>query len=373
MKKICIVTAARSEYGLLRWIIDALHHSSSIELQLVVTGGHLSHEQGYTVQHIENDGYPIAAKIDMRINSSTSVDIATSMSLCGEGIARAFDILKPDLLVILGDRYELLPISSSALVMGIPIAHISGGDVTEGAIDDAVRNAVTMMATYHFPGVKDSARNIERMLGSNRNIYVVGEPGLDNFNRLEFLSDKQLAEDLQLDKSKRWILMTYHSQTKISIEQNIYIVKNIISALDQTEDIQVVITAANSDFGGAQINTYLRNVAFENPDKYKFHTSLGQLRYISFLSYVSMVIGNSSSGIVEAPYFRVPVVNVGDRQNGRYLCSNVVQSQVDRASVLSSINKAWQIDRNHIADYDYYGDGHTAKKIIKYIKNIIDE
>lgn len=373
MKKICVVTAARSEYGVLRWIIDAIFHSETMELQLVVTGGHLSHEQGYTVQAIQNDGYPIVAKVDMQLDNETAVDIVASMGRCGEGVAKVFDALKPDLLVVLGDRYELLPICSAALVMGISIAHISGGDVTEGAIDDAVRNAVTMIATYHFPGVADSARNIERMRGSKEHIYPVGEPGLDNFNRLELWGREQLAENLQLDASKRWVLMTYHSQTKISLEQNIDAVKNIIASLNQIDNIQVVVTAANADLGGAQINTYLRNVAIQNPGKYKFHTSLGQLRYMSFMTQATLVIGNSSSGVIEGPYCRVPTVNIGDRQTGRYLCENVVQSQTDLKSITIASQCALAIDIQQIRDYNYYGEGRTAQKIVEHIEQFINE
>lgn len=369
MKKICVVTAARSEYGLLRWIIDAIFHSETMELQLVVTGGHLSHEQGYTVKTIEDDGYPIAAKVDMRLDNATTVDIVASMGRCGEGFAKVFDTLQPDLLVVLGDRYELLPICSAALVIGIPIAHISGGDVTEGASDDAVRNAVTMMATYHFPGVADSARNIERMRGSKEHIYTVGEPGLDNFNRLELWGREQLAENLQLDASKRWVLMTYHSQTRISLEQNMDAVKNIIASLNQIDNIQVVITAANADLGGVQINTYLRNVAIENPGKYKFHTSLGQLRYMSFMKHAALVIGNSSSGIVEAPFLRVAVVNIGERQKGRYLCENIEQVEANQESILQAIHNinSKELDSS---DYNYWGEGYTGQHIIDIIQSL---
>lgn len=185
MKKVCVVTASRSEYGLLRWVINGIHHHPDLELQLVVTGTHLVEEQGLTYKLIEADGYPISAKVDMHLNSQSQDSIAKSMGWCVLGMADVLTNLQPDILVVLGDRYELMSICSTALVLNIPIAHISGGDVTIGAIDNEVRNAVTMMATLHFPGVIESAQNIVRMRGSEKHVWTVGEPGLDNFKRME--------------------------------------------------------------------------------------------------------------------------------------------------------------------------------------------
>ena len=194
MKKICIVTSARSEYGLLKWVIDGVHHDPELELQLVVTGAHLLEEQGYTCRFIEEDGYPITAKVDMHLKSGNLKDIVHSMGHCSMGMGDVLDDLKPDMVVVLGDRYELLSIVSAALVMGIPVAHISGGDVTEGAIDNEVRNAITMMSSLHFPGVQSSAENIARMRGGEENIFNVGEPGLESFMRMELMSREELAE-----------------------------------------------------------------------------------------------------------------------------------------------------------------------------------
>ena len=187
MKKICIVTAARSEYGLLRWLIEDLSKSDAFELQLVVTGGHLLKSQGYTIDQILNDGYQVADIVNAGLDTSSEENIAGYMGRLGEGFAKTFAKLKPDYLMILGDRYELLPICSTALVMNIPIIHIGGGDITEGAIDDEVRNAVTMMAAYHFPGTEEAYNNIIRMRGSYKNVWVTGEVGLDVFNRISFV------------------------------------------------------------------------------------------------------------------------------------------------------------------------------------------
>ena len=187
-KNVCVITAARSEYGVLRWIIDEIQHDDKLKLQLVVTGSHLSSDFGYTYKEIELDGYDIDWKVEMLLSSSTRSGISKSMGLCSIGISDAFDMLKPDIIVVLGDRYELLPICSVALLMEIPLAHISGGDITEGAIDDQVRNAITMMSTLHFPGVISSADRIIQMLDSKKNVFVIGEPGLENFKRLSLFS-----------------------------------------------------------------------------------------------------------------------------------------------------------------------------------------
>lgn len=371
-KKVCVITAARSEYGLLRWLIDEIQKDVCLKLQLVVTGSHLSPEYGNTYKEIENDGYTIDWKVEMLLSSSSKVGISKSMGLCSIGISDAFDTLKPDLIVVLGDRYELLPICSVALVMGIPVAHISGGDITEGAIDDQVRNAITMMSTLHFPGVISSAKRITQMLNSTKNVFVVGEPGLENFKRLTLLNRKSLAESLSLDVNKKWILVTQHPETKISLDNNLILASNIVSTLDLFDDIQVVITKANADFGGIEINDYFESVALLNSDKYKFHSSLGQLRYLSFMNEAFCIIGNSSSGIFEAPYLAKPVINIGNRQKGRYLCKNIVTV----SGYNDSIYKAFKtIDSNSFfselfPDF-YFGNGSTSIEIKKQLKKYL--
>lgn len=365
MKKICIVTATRSEYGILRWLIDEVKNDNQLLLQLVVTGSHLSTEFGLTYNEIENDGYSIDEKIEILLSSSSITGIVKSMGLCCIGFADVLNRLKPDIVVVLGDRYELLPICSAALVMNIPIAHISGGDVTEGAIDDQIRNAVTMMATLHFPGVAESAKQIERMRGSSKNIFNVGEPGLENFTRLKLLDRQSLADQLKLDSSCKWVLLTYHPETKLTLDENIGALRNIINALDQIKNIQVVITGANSDFGGQQINEISQRASNCNNSKYKFYNSLGQLRYLSFMKEVAFVIGNSSSGIVEAPFLAKAVVNVGERQKGRYISANVINTSNELNSISDAIEKAISLN---LGIDNYFGEGNSSTKIKDTIK-----
>ncbi len=367
MKKICFVTSARSEYGLLKWLMKDLSESTLFDVLLVVTGAHFLREQGYTIDFIRKDGFTINSEIDIKLDTSSDYAIAESMGRLAERSAKAFSRLSPDYIVVLGDRYELLPICSSAYIMGIPIIHISGGDITEGAIDNGIRNAITMIASYHFPGTKDSASNIFRMRDSTKNIWAVGELGLDLFNREDLLSFDSIAQNLILDKNKKWILMTYHPETKQSLDYNLNVVRSCFQALRDLNDHQTVITYANADYGGAQINDYIERIAAEEPEKYIVVPSLGNLRYLSLMKYVSFIIGNSSSGIIEAPILGKHVINIGNRQKGRHLCSNIIQTDPDYPSIKKSVETAISTNVD-MSDLQYWGDGHTSKRIISIME-----
>ena len=370
MKKVCIVTAARSEYGLLRWVIDEVYHSPEFELQLIVTGGHLSEEQGYTYKSIEADGYPIAAKLDIKIDSSNQQSICKSMALCQDLLSEALCRLKPDLLIVLGDRYELLPICSTALMLNIPIAHIAGGDVTEGALDNSVRNAVTMMSTYHFPGTEESGKRVRRMIDSVRNVFVTGETNLDNFNRLKRWNKKQLADSLSINEHKKWVICTYHSETLLTIEENLERVKALCKLfIEELKEYEVVITKSNADFGGTIINQYFESVAQSQSHIHVF-SSLGQLRYISMLYNVEFMIGNSSSGIFESPVVPVPCITLGERQKGRLYTPNILQVKGDYNSILAAYQTTL---RPHFKEsltniQNPYGDGHSSERIVSILK-----
>lgn len=367
MKKVCVVTAARSEYGVLRWVIDEVHNDKDLELQLVVTGAHLSEEQGLTYKFIEQDGYPIAEKVPILLPSDDNVSIAKTMGNCSISMADTLNRLKPDLMVVLGDRYELLPIVGAALVMRIPVAHISGGDVTEGAIDDEVRNAVSMMSTLHFPGVVDSAKNLYRMLGSEKNVFAVGEPGLDSFLRMDLWDKEKVAEELHLDMQKKWCIVTLHPETKLTLEENIKMAHNLYEAMIQTQGIQFIITKANADTGGSAINDFWARVVSVNSNM-QLSPSLGQIRYLSFMKYADMVVGNSSSGIIEAPFMGTPVVNIGNRQKGRHICKNVICCGNSVEEIFESLLKAQTSER--IID-TYWGDGKSSKRIVSEIKKYL--
>ncbi len=372
-KKVCIVTAARSEYGLLRWVIDEVNKSSDLELQLVVTGGHLSEEQGYTYKAIETDGYPIAAKVDINVDSSTQVAICKTMATCQEKLADTFNLLKPDLLVVLGDRYELLPICSTALMLNIPIAHIAGGDITEGALDNSVRNAVTMMGTYHFPGTRESADRVSRMLGTSNNVFVTGETNIDNFNRITLWSRAEIARSLGINPSKKWVLCTYHSETVLSLDENIDRVNALTKLFcEDLKDYEIVITKSNADFGGTIINEYFAKVEKENSHIHQY-SSLGQARYISILYQLEFMIGNSSSGIFESPFVGVPCINLGDRQKGRVYSSNIQTIEGNYEAMKTAVGilgtERFLEGLKHIDNP--YGDGHSSERIVEILKRVL--
>lgn len=369
MKKICFVTAARSEYGLLKYLIKKIDNANNLELQVVVTGGHLLKEQGHTIDQIYQDGIDISAIVNCDLDYTTQEAISASMGRMAEALSHVLAQLSPDYLIVLGDRYELLPICSSAFVMNIPIIHISGGDITEGAIDNGIRNAVTMLAEYHFPGTKESAENIIRMRGSDKNVWVVGEPGLDVFNNEDLLDRQTLSDMFGLKIDTKWIIMTYHAETTSKIEDNLATVKNCCKALQDTEGIQVVMTYANADFGGKHINDYISTFAKENNEKFKCYPSLGSLRYISMMKEASCIIGNSSSGIVEAPSLKIPVINIGSRQSGRHLCSNIINCGKAYNEIILALNKALNSEVDD-SDLLFWGDGNTADRIFTIIRGL---
>ncbi len=366
MKKLCFVTAARSEYGLLKWLMMEVEKTEEFELQIVVTGAHLMEDQGRTIDIIKNDGFIVDETVDVQLDTSSTETIAESMGRMAQMFSHVFAKLSPDYVVVLGDRYELLPIVNTAFVMRIPIIHLSGGDVTEGAIDDGIRNAVTMLSEYHFPGTKDSANNIVRMRGSNKNVWTVGEPGLDSFYREHLMDRAELAENLGLEINKKWILFTYHAETKESLRYNLDVVKSCLSLLQSLSDVQIVATYSNADFGGKFINDYLEKMSEQNSEIIRVVSSLGSRRYLSYMKQVNFVIGNSSSGIVEAPTLGVPVINIGGRQKGRYQCKNIIQCDADIESIKLAIHRVSEIKEDS-KDY-YWGDGHTAERIIEILK-----
>lgn len=375
MKKVCVITGARSEYGLLRWVIDGIDKDEDLQLQLVVTGGHLSPEQGLTYQAIEEDGYHIDEKVEMLLSSETSVGISKSMGLCSIGMTDAFNRLKPDMIVVLGDRYELLPIVGTALVMRIPVAHISGGDITVGAIDNEVRNAVTMMSALHFPGTEESAARIRAMRQSPDNIYVTGETNLDNFRNLTLLSKKELALSLGIDENKKWILFTYHPVTKESLDDNMKSLQNILKVIDELgDDFEVLIGKANTDLYGNEINQYLGKYVSTKNCCHLF-ASLGQLRYTSILQHLYCMIGNSSSGIYETGFWKLPTINVGDRQKGRFTTSNIINVGTSYSEIKNAFN---YMDTDNYREkmkmiVNPYGDGKASERIVKYIKKFFYE
>ena len=370
MKKICVVTATRAEYGYLKWLMKDILADSELELQVVATGTHLDKTQGHTVDQIIADGIPVTAEVDAQLDNSSPKAICETMARYGNGFAETLSRLNPDVMVVLGDRYELLPICSTAFMMQIPIAHLSGGDITEGALDDGVRNAVTMLATYHFPITEDCAKNVRRMRGTDKNVFVTGSTSLDFFNRTELMTREKLSENLGLDVKKKWALCTLHSETKQTAGYNLQMAKNLFAAMKESlSNYHIVITKANADFGGKEINNYLEKAVKEYPEQFVIVPSLGQTRYFSYMKQVQLVIGNSSSGILESPYLGIPTINIGERQKGRYRCENILQSGTSEEDIKSVIGEV-QNGRYAIKS-TYWGDGNASSKIVKILKEVV--
>lgn len=370
MKKICVITTSRADYGLLRWVIDSLARDAKVKLQLVATGSHFLRSQGLTYRQIETDGYKIDCKVRIIQSIDNERQIVVYMGKCALKFADVFSMLKPDLLLVLGDRYELMPIVTSALVMRIPIAHICGGDVTEGAIDNEVRNSITMMSCLHFPDSSDSAKRIKKMVGSCSNVFEVGDTSIDNFGKLKLLDRRQLSMRLSLNYDSKWVILTYHPETKITLKENLKCVKLVVSSLLQFRNIQVIITKSNIDFGGTQINGYFEGVVEDYPQIFKLFPSLGSVNYLSLMRESSLVIGNSSSGITETPYWGIPTIDIGGRQKGRHLCANVIHATAGISGKALSllIRKAFSMEM--IPDH-YYGDGKSSERIVALIKKYL--
>ena len=336
MRRIAIITGTRAEYGLLRWLIEDLKEKPNVLVQLVVTGSHLSQEHGYTYDLILNDGHVADYLVDISVEGDSGADVARSMGRATSGFAECFEQLKPDLIVVLGDRFEILSAVQVALPMRIPVAHIHGGEVTEGAIDDSIRHAVTKLSHLHFASCEEYRLRILQLGENPERVWNTGSIALDNFERLKLLSSQVVREKYcgGVDSGKL-ALLTYHPTT-LYPESDIEILNNIIAALMENEEFQVIATEANADAGGKRINQRLHEIA-SSFNQIEVFASLGQVGYLSALAVSDLVIGNSSSGIVEAPSLGTPTINVGSRQDGRMKAASVIDVDGSLDSLRSAV------------------------------------
>lgn len=369
-RKICVVTATRAEFGLLYWIIKDLHEDSSIELQLIVTGTHLSPEFGFTCHEVNSAGFPIAKKIEILLSSDSPVGITKSMGLAMISFAEAFAELTPDLVLILGDRFEMLSVASAALVAKIPIAHIHGGETTEGAVDEAVRHSITKMAHIHFTATEDY-RNRVIQLGENPDrVFNFGTPGLDNLINLTLLDRNELEGLLNFKFGNLSALITFHPETLGELTPGEQF-GELLEALQAFEEMHLIFTKPNADTGGRSIINKIDDFVLKNSARSVAFTSMGQLKYLSALQHVDIVIGNSSSGIIEAPSLKVPTVNIGDRQKGRLMAASVLNSRASRQEIINTIKLA--LSEKHIDTVkkvkNPYGEPGASSRITTVIKS----
>ncbi len=368
MKKICIATGTRAEYGLLKPIIDKVYHSVDMELQLVVTGMHLSTEFGLTYREIEEDGYPIISKIEMLLSSDTAVGITKSMGLALIGFADFFEKYHPDIIIILGDRYEMLAVASAAMIARIPIAHIHGGELTEGAIDEAIRHSITKMSYLHFTSTQEYRNRVIQMGEQPSNVYNVGSLGVESIKALMLMDRICLEEELHFTFDRPTAMVTYHPVTleNLTAERQF---GNILSVLNKHKELKVIFTKANSDAHGRIINQMIDCFVEENGDRCISFTSMGQLRYLSSLQFCDMVIGNSSSGLIEAPSFRIPTINIGDRQRGRVCAESVVHCGNKTEDIECALQKVLRTNFKELIKgvNNPYEGLNTSEKILEVV------
>ena len=362
--RVCVVTGTRADYGLLRPVMLGLEREERFDLKIVATGAHLSPEFGLTVRAIEADGFVVDERVEMLLSSDSPVGVTKSLGLATLGMADSLGRLQPDLLMVLGDRYEILAVAQAALVARIPVAHLSGGDVTEGAIDDAIRHAVTKLSHLHFVTNREAARRVEQMGEDPARVVVAGNPGLDDLVHFEPLSREELAEELGLTLRTRNVLVTYHPVT-LHDEDPARSFGELLAAIDDLgDDLGVVVTLPNADTSGRVLIDMARDFANARPHVV-CHDSLGQARYWSCLTRFDAVIGNSSSGLIEAPVVATPAVNVGERQRGRLRSGSTIDCRPERASILEALERAlaWQ----DVPVSSPYGDGHATERILSVL------
>jgi UDP-hydrolysing UDP-N-acetyl-D-glucosamine 2-epimerase len=368
-RKICVVTGSRADYGLLSVLMREIRQDSEFSLQIIATGMHLSREFGLTYRVIEEEGFNIDAKVDIGLSDDTALGIAKSVASGVAGFGEALATLRPDLLVLLGDRFEILAAAQAALVAAIPIAHIAGGDTTEGAFDESIRHCVTKMSHLHFVTNETAARRV-RQLGENpKHIYMAGSPGLDLIKRMQLLSRKELEKDLGFSFQNRNLLITFHPATldrQPAGEQ----FQELLKTLDCLgNNLGLFFTKPNADTGGSTIIRMIDEY-IESHKHAKAAASLGQLRYLSMVAQVDAVVGNSSSGLYEVPSFKKPTVNIGDRQKGRLQASSVINCRPESVAILRAIKEAFTRDCSDVVNP--YGDGDSSPKIMAALKAVPD-
>lgn len=372
MRKICVVTATRAEYGLLKCLLEDIQSDSVLELQVISTGSHLSPEFGLTNQQILDDGFVVNKTVEILLSSDTPVGVSKSMGLAQISFSEAFDELKPDIVVVLGDRYELIPIVSAANIARIPVAHLSGGELTEGAIDELIRHAITKLSQLHFTAMDEYSTRVIQMGELPDRVFTVGEVGLDNLLRMQLMSKDEFENSISCKLKERNLLFTYHPETTQDIAEVERDFREILSALDTLDHTLVIFTKANADVGGRLINKMIDEYVAENTKKAVAFTSLGQLRYLSALQYMDAIVGNSSSGIVEAPSFKLATINIGNRQKGRVRASSTIDVSANKAELTSKLTEIYTPE--FIASLKQvvnpYGRGNSSEKVVQTLKTV---
>lgn len=365
-ERICVVTGSRAEYGLLYWVLHDLRADPAFELQLVVTGSHLSSGHGRTVEVIEADGFDIDRRVAIPLDDDSAEGVARATGLALTGLSQAFAALAPDLVLVLGDRYEILAAATAALLHRIPLAHIAGGDLTEGAIDESIRHAITKMAHLHLVTNEEAAGRVRQMGEDPARVIVVGSPGLDHLRRKPLLDRAELERALGSPLGRRNLLVTFHPVT-LAADDGLSQFEALLAALAATDtDTSLWITRPNADTGSRAISTRLDAFVAAHAPRVRVFDSLGQGRYLSLMACADAVVGNSSSGLYEAPSLQVPTVNIGERQHGRQAAGSVLHCAPEREAITAALSRAYALDCS--GTVNPYGDGHSAARIIDALR-----
>ena len=369
-RKVCVITGTRAEYGLLRWVMQGIKDDADLNLQVIATGMHLSPEFGLTYKAIEADGFEIDRKVEILTSSDTPVGIAKSMGLGMIGFADALNELNPDLIVVLGDRFEIFSAVSAALVARIPVAHLHGGESTEGLIDEAIRHSITKMSHLHFVAAGEYKQRVIQLGEQPERVFLVGGLGIDNIKRLKLLERSALEADLGFKFDKRNLLITFHPVT-LEKASAVKQMQELLSALAKLEDTQLIFTMPNADTDGRSLIKMVEQFSSQYPNAHAF-TSLGQLRYLSCLAQVDGVVGNSSSGLAEVPSFKKGTINIGDRQRGRLQATSVINCEATQQNISDAIytlySPNFQMDLSQVCNP--YGEGGASDEIVKIIKSV---
>ncbi len=370
-RKICIITGSRAEYGLLYWLMKEVQNSSRLELQIIATGMHLSSEFGLTYQEIEQDDFTIDVKVEMLLSSDSEIGITKSMGVGLIGFADALHELKPDLVVVLGDRFDIFVGATAAMIARIPIAHLHGGETTEGAFDEPIRHSITKMSHLHFTAAEEYRKRVIQLGEKPERVFNVGAAGIDNIKRLKLLSKTGFEKSIGFKLAKKNLLVTFHSVTLEDLTSEVQF-KNLLNAIDKLEETNIIFTKANADTDGRIINKMI-DIFVDNHSgtAIAFH-SLGSLRYLSAMQYIDGVIGNSSSGLLEAPSFKIGTINIGDRQRGRIKAASVINCLPIEIDITKSLKKLFSQEFIALVKKtaNPFGNGMVAEKITKIIENI---
>jgi len=370
MRKVCVITGSRAEYGLLRPLMEKVRDDQELVLQVIVTGSHLSAEFGSTLSEIVKDNFEITASVDILNGDDSSLGIARAMGKGLGEIANSLVDIDPDLVVVLGDRYEIFSAVAAALVLGIPVAHLHGGEITVGAFDDALRHSITKMSHLHFVAALEYKERVIQLGENPENVFLVGGLGVDVIKKTKLLEKRMLEQMLDINFEEKSLLITFHPVTLDEISSEFQL-RELLSVLSELDKTTLIFTMPNADTGGRALIRILEEYRDKNSNAYLF-SSLGQLMYLSCVALVDGVIGNSSSGISEVPSFKKPTINIGDRQKGRLLALSIINCEPNRESIRSALVEMYSSEfQSKLSEaVNPYGEGGATERILSVIREV---